>query len=187
LTQIILINGKKRSGKDYTASVLQEELYKNKKTSETLSFAGPIKDIIAESFRISHEDLDNFKNDEESIIVRKDGMQTVLTDFRKILQNFGTEAMKKYFGDDVWVKLLLEKANKSFVDYVIVTDFRFPEEYINEAITIRIKNSDVDYSKDPHLSETSLNDFVFDHTIDNTGYRDISSDISELVNKIIKP
>ena len=123
--KIILINGKKRSGKDYFARLLQDELYKNKKTSYVIGFADPIKEIISKTLNVSLSDLDTFKNDKEKIIVRKNGFQEIITDFRQVLQTFGTEAMKPIFGDDIWVQLLIKKAKESNVDYVIVPDFRF--------------------------------------------------------------
>jgi len=183
--KIILINGKKRSGKDYFARLLQDELYKNKKTSYVIGFADPLKDIIAKSLNVSLVDLDTFKNDKEKIIVRKNGFQEIITDFRQVLQTFGTEAMKKYFGEDVWVKLLLSQAHSSHVDYVIVPDFRFLSEEISE-ITVKIRNDEIDNAcKDSHRSENELNDFKFSYTIDNTGYRDIEEDVKDFVKELL--
>jgi len=182
--KIILINGKKRSGKDYFAKLLQDELYKNKKTSCIMGFADPIKEIISKTLNISLSDLDTFKNTKEKIIVQKNGFQEI-TDFRQVLQTFGTEAMKPIFGEGVWVKLFLSRAHSSHVDFVIVPDFRFISEEISE-ITVKIRNDEIDYAcEDSHTSENELNDFKFKYTIDNSGYRDIEDDVKIFVKDIL--
>ena len=186
--KIILINGKKRSGKDYFANMLKQELKNVGKTSTIMSFAAPIKEIISETFDITLKQLDSYKNTEEPVgTIRKkmDGMcYEVLTDFRLILQKFGTEAMKKQFGEDVWVRLLMDKAMKTNTDFVIVPDFRFYTENLPGAITVKIKNDAVDNSGDTHRSETELDNFDFMYTFDNTGYPDINSDVKTFVSWI---
>lgn len=186
--QLILVNGKKRSGKDYFAKMLQSEFAKVGKTADVMSFAEPIKEIIAETFDISLQDLDDYKNQARACGIshsKMDGYEfEKLTDFRLILQKFGTEAMKKWFGEDVWVRLLSERAYKSKADFIIVPDFRFLTEDVPGAITVKIKNADVDNSGDTHRSETELNDFAFMYTFDNTGYPDISADVQEFVKEL---
>lgn len=185
--QIILVNGKKRSGKDYFAEQLANYLDEIGKTSEVMSFAEPIKDIIAETFDITLEQLDDYKNAKQSVGIihsKMDGHDyQKLTDFRLILQKFGTEAMKAWFGEDVWVQLLMQRVQNLDVDYVIVPDFRFLTEVLDDAITVKIKNDDVDNSKDQHRSETELDEFQFDWIIDNTGYVDLSKSIIEFTEK----
>jgi hypothetical protein len=59
---IILIAGKKRSGKNYTAEMLQSMLLKKNISCETFSFAEPLKDIVAKTFLISQSELEDYKN-----------------------------------------------------------------------------------------------------------------------------
>lgn len=183
--QLILVNGKKRSGKDYFAQMLKAEFAKCGKTAEVMSFADPIKRIIARTFDISLQELDDYKNEARSVGVshsKMDGYEfEKLTDFRLILQRFGTEAMKEWFGEDVWVQLLMGNANHCNADFVIVPDFRFLTEELLGAITVKIKNDDFDNSGDTHRSENELNDFKFMHTFNNTGYPDISADVRKFV------
>jgi hypothetical protein len=179
--KIILINGKKRAGKDFFAKLLQDEFYKNKKSSCIMGFADPIKEIISKTLNISLSDLDTFKNTKEKIIVQNQE----ITDFRQVLQTFGTEAMKSIFGEGVWVKLFLSRAHSSNVDYVIVSDFRFISEEISD-ITVHIQNDEIDYAcEDSHASENELNYFKFKYTIDNSGYRDIEDDVKIFVKDIL--
>ena len=186
--QLILVNGKKRSGKDYFAQMLKIELEKIGKTAEIMSFAGPIKEIIAETLDISLQELDDWKNEARSLGIshsKMDGHEfQKITDFRLILQKFGTEAMKKFFGEDVWVRLLAERAYHSSADFVIVPDFRFFTECDPAAITVKIKNANFDNSKDQHRSETELDNFTFMYTFDNTDYPDISKDVQEFARKL---
>lgn len=185
--KLILVNGKKRSGKDYFAELLKFQLEKEGKVAAVMSFADPLKDIIADTFEISAEDLDEFKNAPESYKIDIPTTTPAIyteTDFRKVLQRFGTEAMKKWFGEDVWVELLINRAQNSEAEYIIVPDFRFFSEAIPGAVTIKIKNDDVDNSGDVHRSETELDTFEFQHVIDNTGYRDISDD-ARFIAKVI--
>lgn len=186
--QLILVNGKKRSGKDFFAKTLKNELGKIGKTAEIMSFAGPLKEIIAETFDITLEQLDDYKNVAEpvgTIRQKMSGISTdVLTDFRLILQRFGTEAMKKWFGEDVWVKLLADRAYKSNADFIIVPDFRFLSEDVGGAITVKIRNADFDNAGDLHRSETELDNFVFMYAFDNTGYPNIEPVVREFAKNI---
>lgn len=185
--KLILVNGKKRSGKDHFAAMLQDQLDVEGYTSEIMSFADPIKDIIATTFSISQEQLDKFKNDEEPVLLRDNGYQTIVSNMRLVLQNFGTEAMKNWFGEEVWVTLLLERTRDLEVDFVIVPDFRFEIEAIDTGVTVKIRNDEIEKNcTDEHRSENELNDYPFDYIIDNTGYRDITDDVENLVNELTK-
>lgn len=106
---------------------------------------------------------------------------------RLMLQLLGTECGRQIIHPNIWVNAL-------FADYEkdsnwIITDVRFP----NEAQAIKDKGGIVirvnrDYQNPlmpeigipEHLSETALDDYEFDHVIDNNG------SIEELVEKAKK-
>jgi len=191
--KIILINGKKRSGKDFVAAAIKNEFNKHNKTAEIMSFADPIKDIIAETLKITIQDLELYKNNPTEYMIELQKYPSSVMespsalnhiDFRVILQRFGTESMKKWFGEEVWVNLLLSRAESLDVDYVLVPDFRFLCEAVSKE-TICVHNDDYSNANDAHRSENELNEFNFKYTINNTGYRDISKDIEDLVLKIL--
>jgi len=184
MNKIILIGGKKRAGKDYTARKIQNELSSIGLSAQVMAFADPIKDIICTTLRIGPEHLDGLKNNKEGVFIYERDHYVQLTNFRSILQNFGTDAMKKYFGENVWVDVLKKNAQESKADYVIVPDFRFLCEEIG-SLSIYVKNDGV-VDNDSHRSENELNNFKYTFEIDNTGYRDINQDVKELVQKIIK-
>jgi hypothetical protein len=194
LSKKILIGGDKRAGKDYTALQLSIELNKRGYTTSIMRFADPMKFIIAETFGISLDALDEYKNDTELFgielkVYPNNQPQGVIeyTDFRAILQRFGSEGMKPVFGSNIWAKLLYEKADKhDDIDFVIVPDFRFLVEYLPSATSIKVVNKLIEASKtDTHSSENELNDFKWDYSIDNTEQKDISAEINEIVDNIL--
>lgn len=179
MPKVILINGKKRSGKDYLAKMLKLELEQQNKTVEIMSYADPIKEILADTFNISVELIDEYKNNFQAIDVAGEN----LLNFRELLQRFGTEAMKKQFGDDVWVNLLKGKINISTAEYILISDFRFLCEDISEGFnvtTVNVINKDI-IAEDEHSSENELNDYNFDITLDNTGYSLDNEDVQKVL------
>ena len=182
MQKIVLINGKKRAGKDYVARILQQELNKCGLTSCIESFADPIKDIIATTLGLTLSELDNFKNKKSLIVIN--GKE--VCDARLMLQRFGTEAMKSWFGDDVWAKLLYENIKNIKADVIIVPDFRFNVEKRKNTFTLKVVNDNVDKAcDDNHQSENELNDFKFDHVIDNTGYKDITTGVNIVIKEML--
>ena len=81
----IALFGPAGSGKDYLANILKQ--YTNYKITH---FADPIKDILCEVFKISKDELNKLKNDENTKILG--------TNMRSILQTFGTDIMQNMFG-----------------------------------------------------------------------------------------
>ncbi len=183
MSKIILINGKKRAGKDYLAEKMKIELNRLNYSTEIMAFADPIKEIIACTFDIDLNCLNEYKNNQTEIFIQ-DCHMTGDRNFRTILQRFGTEAMQSTFGKKVWVDLLKKKAHFSECHYVIVPDFRFIAENIGD-VTITITNTDLEDENDKHASENELNDFKFDYEINNTGHHDISLGVKELVHNIL--
>jgi len=193
-SKIILINGKKRSGKDYTAQKIKEVLEDEGFFVEIIAFADPIKEIIATTFGMSLELLNIFKNNKQKIYVEKQNATedemflgdnlVQISDFRTILQRFGTEGMQGTFGKNVWVDLLKRKVHFSCCDYVIVPDFRFNAEDIGD-YSVNIFNSEIIDAGDSHASENELNNFKFDFLINNTGRPDLTSQIQILMGRIL--
>lgn len=187
-SKVILVSGKKRSGKDFTASLLRDELIARGKTVAIMSFAEPMKDIIYSIFEVSFTEGEALKNQLEPIDygfkVDRDTREHSTT-MRKLLQRFGTDTMKKYFGDDVWSELLYKRAESIDADYVLVPDFRFKCEDHPRATTIRINSNKCDM-EDTHPSETELDDYSFDYVLDNSDYKLNKERISIFVDRLIK-
>lgn len=177
---IVLVSGKKRSGKDYFARLLNEALNRefmnnpsyNKMSSQKLQFADPIKEILQVTLGLTETELDNLKNSD-----------TIIEPFgktmRQIIQHFGTNQMQSEFGKDVWVKQTLKR---QVANVVIISDYRFLHESISD-FTIRISGGD---SSDDHISENELNDITMKYNINNDERGDLTEDVSYIVKEILK-
>ena len=186
MPNIIQLAGRKRSGKDWTATAIRQQLESHGYSVEVMSFAEPLKDIASIILDMPLSDLEFAKNTNAYLLESTNSQPEYLTTFRSLLQKLGTEAMKKYFGKSVWYDLLINRIEQSSADYILVPDYRFPEETIPGALTVRIYSTSVDLT-DNHISETALDDFVFDHVLDNSNKQLTESDIARFVsNHIIK-
>ncbi len=176
---IILINGKKRSGKDHFAELLKKEMEEQGKTVEIIAFADSIKDILCLSLGIDIDTFNEYKNDRKSICIN--GKK--YNDVRLFIQKFGTEAMQNAFGRTVWTDLFLKKVELSDADYILAPDFRFKHEFIEGAKTIQVINNFLK-SKDSHASEIELDGFKYQYTVDNTGHPDLIPIIRKYVKEL---
>ncbi len=106
---------------------------------------------------------------------------------RQLLQELGTEAMRKGLHENVWVNALMAdykapKMSEYHPSKWVITDVRFSNEA--KAITdrngvlIRIERPGIPLSD--HASETALDEYPFVHVIVNDG------DLNDLINKIRK-
>ena len=184
MRQVFLINGKKRAGKDYVANILKAQMEKRGYKVAVVSFADPLKKVVAGTFGITLEELDEYKNNpQEYPIMIPAGERTFRQiDFRYILQMFGTEGAKPVFGDDIWASLardIVEKYFQDGFDIVIIPDFRFKVEFLSfsetrfleddiDVKTIYISNISIPVNSDRHASETELDTFSFDIRMDNS-------------------
>lgn len=124
---IIAVNGVIGSGKNQFSQYFVENGF------ESVSFAGTLKDAVSVIFGWDREMLEG--TTDASRIARDQvdvywsnvlGISDVTP--RWILQNFGTDCVRRHFNDDIWVHSLVNKINKSNSDKVIITDCRFPNE-----------------------------------------------------------
>jgi hypothetical protein len=101
---------------------------------------------------------------------------------RLMLQLLGTEAGRDIIHPNIWVNALFASYLKD--SNWVVTDVRFPNEAqaIKDrgGIVIRVDKPQLIERDFEHLSETSLDNYEFDHVIDNNG------SIEELIEKVKK-
>ena len=182
---IIQIGGFKRSGKDTISKMIANHYQSKGKLVDIFHYADPLKQIAASIFDISLEQLDDFKNNKTELwCFDKFENEYQVTDFREVLMKIGNEAIKPIFGNDVWQKIMWENIEKSEADIIIIPDFRFKVEHIQNAVTIRIINNDIINDTD-HPSETELIDFDFDMLIDNTNYHQTQEEVSYYCEQMI--
>ena len=184
---IIQISGKKRAGKDTLAKFLLNAYQDQGKSVELISFAEPLKNIAATILNVTPTQLDTFKNEPELyklVTMNKDNFVTV-TNYRSVLQLLGSEAMKKWFGPNVWVDLLNHRINQSKADVIIIPDWRFKSEAINNTVKLRVLTHIK--STDTHVSEIDLDDYTdFNYYIDNVDYKLTQQIVTNLVNSNFK-
>ena len=188
---IIQLLGQARSGKDWTAEQLKQLFQAQGKAVSVMSYASPMKRIAARLFDISLKQLDAYKNNpsEYSIWVCTPNNHTVLNhfNFRTFLQRLGNEAVKPEFGDTVWADLMMVNIAKSDADIIIITDCRFTVELNSfpQATTIRVINNALPAPMN-HASELEVADYQTTYTLDNTDHKLTQSELSFVVNSILK-
>ena len=159
---IIGIAGYKSSGKDTAGSVLTEMFGFNK-----MSFAAPIKDLVANTFDLSRSMLDGTTSYSREL--REQELPQVFNKTpRFLLQVIGT-GFRDLVHPDVWVKIVEEKY-KVQNNHVVITDVRFPNEVemINKhGFVIGIKRQG--FNGDQHISERALDDVALPYIMHNDG------------------
>lgn len=156
-TPIIAISGKKQSGKDTTAKILQFLAYVDqldaqaKEQGESIElpsyneflefndavtqpiqvkkFAGKLKNIVAELLNcsISNLESEDFKNSKIDYLSSEDKIITP----RYLLQYLGTDVLRNSINEDIHVNLLLNELKSSQNANILafaITDLRFRNE-----------------------------------------------------------
>lgn len=174
---IVGITGKKRAGKDTLAGLIAAEL---DVPVTTIAFADPLK----EALEILNPTIPlNYAIDGMSLRGHTD-LQTVIgqvgweqakdkyPEVRRLMQTFGSDVIRHLFDQDFWVNELI----KNVRDYkmlhgdnavVIVPDVRFPNEAKVTDLLIRVVRDGT--GGDAHASETALDGYPADFTVDNNG------------------
>ncbi len=160
MINLIGISGKKESGKDTLAALIQD---KSEYPWENRKFAYALKEIVGVLVGISPSDLDS-PEIKTFLCPLFGGRYT----YRELLQGIGTDLFREQFHPDVWVDALMRHFEGQ---YWIISDVRFP----NEALAIKqrggllIRVERPKSTEDAHPSETALDDYPFDYTIKNDG------------------
>ena len=179
-THVIALIGKKRSGKDTFANVLVEEFGFTR-----VAFADPLRAAALEldPWVPIHGSLARLRRTtpgiQASSIVRLSALieavgwetaKDLVPEVRRLLQRFGTEAIRK-IEPDFWINAA-RKTIDEIEGPVVVTDCRYPNEAdFAESVgghLIRIVRPGAE-SADAHPSETALDDRRVDAIVRNDG------------------
>ena len=193
---IIGLNGRLKSGKDTTFSIIQN-LYPH---AERVSFADKLKDSAAASLNLPRDLMEELKNEEDIKLVFAfpvEGYDRLYSrvshyemNIREYLQRYGTESHREVFGTDFWVDMALPLDIEHSDRLLVVTDVRFP----NEAIRVldlggqiwKIERETATAHSD-HPSEQDLDKWV-DVFVDNTGSLDeLQEKLVDLTNRMMVP
>lgn len=167
--KLIGISGKKQSGKDTVADLLVQSF--PTLCTGRIAFASALKKEVCDVCKISPALLEKHKEQ-----------------FRTMLQWWGTEFRRNFYGDDYWLKRMLEalKEFEPMCSYVFIPDVRFPNElyFVKQhgGFVIRV-NRPTESIVDSHPSEIALdNQQQFDCVLDNSGtIQDLLKQIQEKV------
>lgn len=180
---VIMLSGKSGSGKDAVANQMETQFNQMGYNTLVIHFADLVKYYAIQYYKWDGE------KDERG---------------RNLLQGIGTHMMRNY-DPDYWALIVAEfiAAAKNDFDVVLIPDWRFLNEYDKvcdhnkNVFAIRINR----YNKDgspyinpamteeqlKHISETQLDDFVFDWVIENRGsLEDLEESTKLVIEKIIK-
>ncbi len=163
-----MIAGKSGSGKDIAADYIVHKFGYKK-----MAFAESLKNYVSDKYRI-HMNLLNSQEGKKIILKNGETIRDILIKEAKNIRTIN----ESFFADTIRFKI--DKSTK--FNYVI-SDFRFPIEYnvlsenFNNVTTVRIDRNLNNGIVDP--SETQLENFKFDHVIENNGSLD------ELYKKIL--
>ena len=190
--RLIGISGKIGAGKDTVGVIIRQLAITNNGADwDIRKFAGKLKIVASLLTGISIEKFEDqeFKktilgpewgketksNPLNAIEPFKDVTFVEMMRVRDLLQKLGTEAMRNGLHQNTWVNALFADFKEDM--HWIITDMRFPNEYkaIKDkgGITIRVNRpghgtSMTDLAS-AHPSETALDGFEFDYTINNDG------------------
>lgn len=177
---LLLLSGKKQSGKDTCAEYLKKYdftryAYADKLKQKTVALVNHFFGGI-ESGDITLEYFNDVNLKEKEVSIKGVGSITP----RKLLQVVGTDFIR-HLSDNYWVNLVMEDIiTNSIESNIVVTDCRFPNEIrcmesmLNNfrVKTVRIKRYSPNTPFDSHPSETGLDfmtDTDFDYVLNNFG------------------
>jgi len=192
---VVQITGKKQAGKNTLASILREKLEARSYRTADLAYADPIKSILARTFGITVAQLEGAKEAKGLwsrlvLAVKHRDPVFMFYNFRVVMQRFGTEIMQGEFGENVWVEKAhnrLANLRSSDVQVAIITDWRFPQETILNALKVRIIDPRHFHDKDLHKSETHNLSASVDIEVVNSGsIEKLEREAGRAVSEIIR-
>jgi phosphomevalonate kinase len=169
---IIGLSGKKLSGKD-TVYELAADICDKSTRIGRVAFADPLKQEVSEITGMTCKFIEENKSD-----------------FRELLQVWGTEFRRRFNGNDYWINKMgkIIEQSEGYLDMLFITDIRFKNEadYIKAVggKLVRVERRQYDYDSypgpiDTHSTEKDMDDYSqFDYVLNN------DKTIDELANSV---
>ena len=118
---------------------------------------------------------------------------------RKLLQELGTEIIRKQIDSDFFIKRIISDivVYSYYFDVITISDARFPEEIISidnnfsNVIKIRIERpnfeNDLDLDEKKHITETALDNYNdYDYVVINDGsLDDLNNKVINIINEVM--
>jgi dephospho-CoA kinase len=169
---IILIGGYAGAGKDVVANFLVKNFGFTR-----YAFADALKKYVAKKYGISLALM--YSQEGKNSIVCIDNTAVTI---RELLISEATAQRK--IDPDIWANILVEQIQSKAVDRVVISDFRFTNEwevlrknFSKKIQTIWVMRPGMDVSV--NFSEHQLDDFIFDDIVCNTTFRVLYTDVLE--------
>jgi nucleoside-triphosphatase THEP1 len=124
--RVIGFAGNMGSGKSTAAKLIGSEFTNQGLEVRYLAFAESLKKSVCALFNIEPAELEKLKSSNSPCITLNEKSYTM----REFLQRYGTEAHRHIFGDDFWIKQLLNQIANFYnnIDLIIIDDIRFENE-----------------------------------------------------------
>ena len=159
------IAGKARSGKDLAARYFRDQHKFNH-----IAFADPLKRMAS---MLTQEPEHTFHHD----VLKEQEVPWLGMTRRRVLQILGNDAIKPYFGPDIWARVMEQRLLGPLKSYnsIVISDVRFNEEA--EMIhrlgghVLQLQRDAAGLSGDAgaHSSEAGVSEDLIDFHIDNNG------------------
>ena len=180
---IIQLSGWKGSGKDTLADYLVERL----PNCKTYSYANYLKNIFCEKFKMTREEMELYKRNED---VYFDSIKEAYPDLESPNVRMGliriSAELKKNHGNDCFINVVKAHIETcSDMQYHIITDMRFENEMnlFPDALLVRINR---ECCKSDLPMENNLNDSKFDLYLDNNSTLDLFYKECDVLIDLIK-
>lgn len=182
---LILINGKKYSGKNTLVSFFEDEGYVNHSLADVLK--KQLHAFLTIVLRVAFDKVSLYENKEKGLGLFHEDNKEITNN--EVIQWY-EQMMKKQFGENYWINKLVDKINyelKYIKNNCIIPDCKFHYEleklyeYFKEDFniyTIKIIRKNTDIKQDLDISKE------FDFVIENTS--NLWGDLFEEYKRIIK-
>lgn len=128
---VIMLSGYKDSGKDTTSNIISHLTLQHYLSIEYYAFATPIKQIASVMFNIPFSVMDGKTPEDRRQREAVDEFWAQhIPDFtpRKSLTMLGTDILRQYVHDDIWILKAQRYIKDSNANLIIITDLREPNE-----------------------------------------------------------
>ena len=163
--------GKKRSGKD-TVFTYARDLVDGQ--AGRVAFGDPLKREVAAATGMPLAFIEANKSE-----------------FRTVLQWWGTEFRRQFFQPDYWINQMAEEVRvmQRVIDVLFITDVRFPNEadWVRSMGGVMVRVDRKTGETDNHSTETEMDCYKnYDHTIENNGTMpELGSAVGAMLRKFL--
>jgi hypothetical protein len=193
---ILLLSGRAGSGKDTVFSILNEGL-----DCSGLAFGTALKNVVIDLCKLftgQTYELDAMDHLWYKEQVRKElSVYTEAGEFhpsiRFLLQNIGTEILRKHLGESVFIRKTLEECHGKGNGLVVIKDCRFPNELSETRAfgrdtgrrVVLVKISRASATIHDHSSENMNESFDSDYELRNDGnLNDLRQKVTEMIRDL---